>query len=313
MVNRRGLLPIVFAGLFLITVGLVAQERATDQWLSKPVDDSTYQTYVDFFSYDETLPFETKVISSEENEGIVREHLSFESTPGVRVFADYYTSSGASAADEPALIVLHGGSAAGKDAGYVEYLVELFVRAGFRALAIDMQYFGERSTDLLTTFTEEDKHEHLYNRPSVYLSWIVQTTKDVSRSFDFLVREKRVVPERIGLFGISRGAQVAMIAGAVERRLAAVLLLHGGHFDRFETGHLPAACPANYIGRISPRPLLMLNGTRDTDYDMAASIEPLYELAREPKQIFWVVDGDHMAMEEEHRSAMVKWLRQNVK
>jgi dienelactone hydrolase len=313
MANRRRSLLVVLAILLSITAGLVAQERATDQWLSKPVDDSTYQTYVDFFSYDETLQFETKVISSEENEGIVREHLSFESTPGVRVFADYYTPSGASAADGPALIVLHGGSAAGKDAGYVEYLAELVVRAGFRALAIDMQYFGERSTDLLTTFTEEDKHEHLYNRPGAYLSWIVQNTKDVSRSFDFLVREKRVDPGRIGLFGISRGAQVAMIAGAVERRLVAILLLYGGHFDRFETGHLPAACPANYIGRISPRPLLMMNGTRDTDYDMAASTEPLYELAKEPKQIFWVVDGGHMEMEEEHRSAIVKWLRQNVK
>ena len=313
MTDRRPLMLVLFAGLLSMTAGLVAEERATDQWLSKPVDGSAYQSYVDFFSYDETLAFETSVISSKESEGIIREHLSFQSTPGVRVFANYSRPSGDSTADGPALIVLHGGSAAGKDSGYVEYLVELMVRAGFRALAVDMQYFGERSTDLLTTFTEEDKHEHLYNRPGVYLSWIVQNTKDISRSFDFLVREKGVDPARVGLFGISRGAQLAMIAGAVERRLAAVLLLHGGHFDRFETEHLPAACPANYIGRISPRPLLMVNGTQDTDYDKAASIDPLYELAKEPKQIIWVVDGGHMAMEEEHRSAMVKWLRQNVK
>jgi len=313
MVDRCVVLCVLLSALFMVATGLDAQERATDQWLAKPVDGSTYQSYVDFFSYDETLPFETTMISSEENEGIVREHLSFQSTPGVRVFANYYRPGGTSNADGPALVVLHGGSAAGKDAGYVEYLVELLVRAGFSALSIDMQYFGERGTDLLTTFTEEDKHEHLYNRPGVYLSWIVQTTKDVSRSFDLLVRERGIDPGRIGLFGISRGAQVSMIAGAVERRLAAVLLLHGGHFDRLETGHLPAACPANYIGRISPRPLLMLNGTLDTDYDMAASIEPLWELAKEPKEIIWVVDGGHMAMEEEHRSGMLKWLRQNVK
>ena len=183
MTERRALTLMLFAGLFLVTAGLAAQERATDQWLSKPVDGATYQSYVDFFSYDETLPFETSVISSKESEGIVREHLSFQSTPGVRVFANYSRPSGDSSADAPALIVLHGGSAAGKDSGYVEYLVELVVRAGFRALSIDLQYFGERSTDLLTTFTEEDKHEHLYNRPGVYLSWIVQNTKDISRSW----------------------------------------------------------------------------------------------------------------------------------
>jgi dienelactone hydrolase len=310
--NRCGLVSFLFLGLFVFISGVVAQERATDQWLTRPIDDLTYQTHMDFFSYDQSLPFETAVIASAEHEGIYSEHLSFQSTPGVRIFADYYSSGGSSAADGPALIVLHGGSAQGKDAGYVKFLVELVVRAGWSALAIDMQYFGERSTELLTTFTEEDKHEHLYNRPGVYLPWIVQNVKDISRSFDFLVGEKGFKPTRIGLFGISRGAQVSMIAGAVEQRLVAVLLLHGGHFDRLENEHLPAACPANYIGRISPRPLLMVNGTRDSDYDKSASIEPLFTLAREPKQIIWV-DGGHMALEEEHRSAMVQWLRQNVK
>lgn len=57
----------------------------------------------------------------------------------------------------------------------------------------------------------------------------------------------------------------------------------------------------------------MVNGTHDTDDDKAVSVEPLFELAKEPKEIIWVVGGGRMAMEEEHRSAMVKWLRQNVK
>lgn len=311
--NHRGILAmLLLSAMLTVTAGVDAQERATDQWLTRPVDDSTYETFVDFFSYDEGLPFETSLIASTEHEGIYSEHLSFQSTPGVRVFANYYSAGGPPAAEGPALIVLHGGSAQGKDAGYMGYFVELIVRAGWSVLAIDLQYFGERSTELLTTFTEEDKHEHLYNRPSVYLAWIVQNVKDVSRTFDFIVREKGVDPKRIGLFGISRGAQVGTIAGAVERRLVAVLLLHGGHFDRLESEHLPAACPANYIGRISPRPLLMVNGTRDSDYDRSASIAPLFELAREPKRIIWV-EGGHMALEEEDRLAMVQWLRQKVK
>jgi len=306
------LVLLLIGGIFTITAGLVAQDRATDKWLTQPVDDTTYQTYAEFFSYDRGLPFETKVIASDQHDGINREHLSFQSTPGVRVFANYYSPGGRAATEGPALIVLHGGSVQGKDSRYVEDLAELVVRAGWSALAIDLQYFGERSTDLLTTFTEQDKHDHLYNRPGVYLTWIVQNVKDISRSFDFLVGEKGVDASRIGLFGISRGAQVSMIAGAVERRLVAVMLLHGGHFDAAEKEHLPAACPANHIGRISPRPLLMVNGTRDSDYDRTASVEPLFELAGEPKNIIWV-EGGHMSLEEEHRSAMVQWLRQNLK
>ncbi len=312
MDHRRSWVPLLVVGLITATLGVGAEDRATDRWLTRPVNDTTYQTYLDFFSYDPDLPFETESTAAVEREGIATEHLSFQTTPGVRMFADYYGPTGSSTGERPALIVIHGGSAQGKDAAYVEDLVQFVVRAGWSALAIDLQYYGERSTDLLTTFTEQEKHDRLYNRPAMYLAWIVQSVKDVSRSFDFLVREKGIEPERIGLFGISRGAQVGAIAGAVEKRLAAVMLVYGGHFDAREKDHLPAACPANHIGHISPRPLLMVNGTRDSDYDSAASVVPLFELAKDPKQIIWV-EGGHMSLEEEHRSAMVQWLRQNLK
>jgi dienelactone hydrolase len=81
---------------------------------------------------------------------------------------------------------------------------------------------------------------------------VTQTVRDVSRGYDFLVNERGVDASRMALVGFSRGAQPAMIAGGVERWLAAVALLHGGHFDFYETGHLAAACPANDIGRIGP-------------------------------------------------------------
>jgi formylglycine-generating enzyme required for sulfatase activity len=81
------------------------------------------------------------------------------------------------------------------------------------------------------------------------------------------------------------------IAGGADRRLAAVIILNGGHFDALEREHLPAACPANYIGRISPRPLLMLHGKYDTDHVPETSVEPLYRLAKSPKQILWSESG----------------------
>ena len=117
-------------------------------------------------------------------------------------------------------------------------------------------------------------------------------------------------PKRIGLIGISRGAIVATIAGGADRRLAEVALLYGGHFDAGERGHLPAACPANYIGRISPRPLLMINGTRDTIMIKEPSVEPLQRLAKEPRTILWSETG-HQALTEEHRSSLLRWLQES--
>jgi uncharacterized protein len=179
-------------------------------------------------------------------------------------------------------------------------------------LSIDMPYFGERQTDLLTTFTEQEKHDKLYNEPSAYLAWVTQIAKDVSRSIDVLVAERGVDTRRVALMGASRGAILASVVGGIERRLAAVVLLFGAHFDALETNHLPAACPANYIGRIAPRPLLMVNATRDSDMIRDVAVEPLFKLAKQPKEIIWT-DGGHMFMTDEHRAAAIQWLRDKTR
>ncbi len=135
----------------------------------------------------------------------------------------------------------------------------------------------------------------------------------MSRGYDLLVEQRGADARRIALVGMSRGAIVAAIAGAADRRLAAVVMLFGGHFDALERGHMPAACPANYIGRISPRPLLMINGTHDTDMIKEISVEPLQRLARPPKSILWADTGHQSSLTEEHRSALLRWLQESLK
>ena len=311
---RRMVLLLVAIGTAMppLAIGETPAAAAADPWLARPVDDQTFQTYLDFFAYDKKLPFDPRVLGTEEKDGVKREHLSFQSSRGVRVFAQLYRPSASSSRQWPTVILLHGGGPAGKDNPGIQLLAPLIARAGSNVLAIDMQNFGERSTDLLTTFTEQEKHDRLYNQPPVYLAWVTQTVKDVSRSFDFLVEQRGADAKRIAVVGISRGAIVAAIAGAVDRRLAAVAMLYGGHFDALERGHLPAACPANYIGRISPRPLLMINGTRDTDMIRDTSVEPIQRLAKQPKLILWAETG-HQLPTEEHRSALLRWLQESLK
>lgn len=70
-----------------------AQQKLADEWLAKPVDDRTFKTFLDFFAYDRQLPFDARVIDTSEQEGIKKEHLSFQSTAGVRVFANLYQST----------------------------------------------------------------------------------------------------------------------------------------------------------------------------------------------------------------------------
>jgi dienelactone hydrolase len=281
-----------------------------DEWLAKPVDDRTFKSFLDLFTYDRKQPLDVRTIGNDEQDGIKREHLSYQSTPGVRVFAHLYHPLGSATGNRPALIMLHGGAAAGK--ANLAPRARNLARAGFTVLALDLQHFGERSTDLLTTFTEQEKHERLYNQQAVYLAWVAQTVKDVSRAVDLLAERLRTETPRVGLLGYSRGGILGVIAAAAERRLAAMVMFYGGHVDALDRAHLPAACPANYIGRVSPRPILMLNGTLDADMVQATSVEPLFRLARAPKDILWS-EGGHMAVSEQNHAQMVQWMREKVK
>src|SRR5206468_6009487 len=152
----------------------------------------------------------------------------------------------------------------------------------------------------------------LFNQPPLYLAWIIQSVKDISRAIDFLVEQRGIDPRRIGIVGMSRGAIVGSIAAGVERRLSPVVLLFGAHYDALDNNHLAAACPANYIGRISPRPLLMINGTQDTDMIRESAVLPLFNVAKMPKKILWA-EGGHGQFTEEHRAAMLQWLRDTLK
>jgi pimeloyl-ACP methyl ester carboxylesterase len=290
---------------------MVAQSQArTDEWMKKPVNSATFETYRTFFAYDKRVPFAAQTIDTTVVDGVFIEQLSFESTPGSRVFADLYEPAAQRGQKIKSIVMLHGGVARGK--ANVRVLADFLAKSGWRVLAIDMPYFGERRTDLLVAFTEAEKHEKLYNQEATYLSWITQVAKDVGRSIDFLVGERASDPDRLALVGYSRGGQVGAIVGAVEKRFDAVALLYAGHFDAKELGHLAAACPANYIGRIAPRPLFLLNGTQDADYTREDQVEPLHRLARNPKKIVWVETG-HVFPPEETRPQLAKWLSEVVR
>ncbi len=305
--------PVVAVLLSLAwSTGLAAQAARGDEWLRKPVDEPTFRTFLSFFSYDRSLPLAVQKLETDEYEGITREHLSFASTPGQRVTARAYRAAAAAGAKSGWIVFIHGGTGPGKDAQGNRFLQGFLARAGWNVIGFDLQYFGERRSDLLTSFSELEKHEKLYNQPSAMLAWIAQTVKDAGRTIDYLIQEQGADPRRIALVGFSRGAQMAYIIGAADKRFAAVAAAFGGHFDANETGHLPAACPANYVGRISPRPFLMMNGSQDEDYNRETSVLPLYQIARNPKQQVWL-DTGHVVPPAEQLPQLTRWLAEHVK
>lgn len=302
--HRVGFGLALAAGLAGLSAAPAGAQWSSDAWLENPVGQEAFDTYLEFFRYDAEFPFDLETRSAEEVEGIRVRHLTFTSTPDETVYADYYEAATATQ-DRPHLILVHGGIRPGK--ATMRPIAEFLVRRGFSVMAIDMPLFGERDTGQLGSFSESDKHDNLYNRESTYLQWVIQLVKDVGRTFDVLVGEFGVDPAGIAYVGFSRGAQAGFIVVAADSRFVASAHLYGGHFDRSETGHLAAACPANYIGRISPRPMWILNGTFDGDYDRERSVEPLLRLAGQPNEIHWVETG-HQYPREQDLEILADWL-----
>jgi dienelactone hydrolase len=281
-----------------------AQQWADDEWLREPVNDATFASFLEFFVYDEDLPFEVEVSSTEEADGVEIQHLSFRGTADLRITADLYRPVGGEQG-LPAIVALHGGVAQGK-ASHRRFAVVL-ARAGWMVLAIDMLHFGDRDTGLFESYMNPEKAAVLYNRPSMYLEWVTQTVKDAGRSYDLLVQERAADPARVVLLGISRGGQLSLIVGGADTRFAGVAAMIAGHFDALETGHGAPACPANYIGQISPRPLLTFNGERDADYEPERSVTPLHRQAGDNHEARWHEQG-HTLPVEETVSLLIDWL-----
>ncbi len=141
---------------------------------------------------------------------------------------------------------------------------------------------------------------------------------DVLLLTDYLSRRPDVDPRRIFLIGGSLGAVVAVVAGGIDARPAAVVLLYGGgnlgpliahtlehpaqrvHVPHWATPVVGRALawwltpltPERFAPAIAPRTLIMVNGAGDSlvprRYVMA-----LYDAAREPKELVWV-EGEHL-------------------
>ena len=126
-------------------------------------------------------------------------------------------------------------------------------------------------------------------------------------SVDYLEREARLDTSRILLLGASLGSVFATLHGALDQRVPEVVLIHGGaslpSMLRAAAGRrtpewmkpalvrlalIPIGTfdPARYVGRISPRRLVIIAAREDRNFPPEAIVS-FYDLARQPKELRW--------------------------
>lgn len=158
---------------------------------------------------------------------------------------------------------------------------------------------------------------------------VLETVPAVSMGVDYLLSRDDVDPERIILVGGSLGAMFVPAAAATDGRVAAAAILFGaGDIERLLRSDLdlpgwlaaPVAWagavltapvePLDYVADVSPRPLLMVNGTGDPRMSVECA-RLLHEKAREPKKIRWI-DAGHVGVRDREfhervREELVDW------
>ncbi len=223
--------------------------------------------------------------------GVAAEAVTYSTQLGMRVPGILYLPDPLPRGRKiPAFIVVngHGGD---KYAWYAYFTGIAYARAGMAVLTYDQAGEGERSASRKSGTRDHDKlkgDEILARR----LAGLMIT--DVMQAVSFLAARPEVDATRIGAGGYSLGSFVLALAGAVESRLRACVLVGGGNLDEPNgywdrskpmcqglpyrslgfLGDRPAAIYALHAAR---GPLLIWNGRVDTVVNMPKTQDVFFD------------------------------------
>lgn len=194
------------------------------------------------------------------------------------------------------LVILMGGYMTGRHAAELIHDTH-----GIAIAAISYPYHGPRKMD---------KYGFLRN-VGLIREAVLDTPPAVLLVLDYLTKQKYVDPAHIELAGVSFGAFLASIPGALDPRFRRVWLIHGSgdpaavfdhlSVDKIRFGPLrwlmtrsfavliqaPYLKPERWVGRISPRQVMVVHARQDPSFP-PASILSLDRALRQPYQIIWL-------------------------
>jgi serine/threonine protein kinase/class 3 adenylate cyclase len=108
----------------------------------------------------------------------------------------------------------------------------------------------------------------------IYRDHVIQWSKDLGRSIDYLETRKEIRSDKISYYGVSWGAEKGALFPAVEERIKVNVLVGGGfNFQR----SLPEVDQINFAPHVK-QPTLMLNGRYDFFFPVETSQRHMFRL-----------------------------------
>ena len=141
----------------------------------------------------------------------------------------------------------------------------------------------------------QDTHERLLERrptlPNLRRDLIIQWSKDLGRSLDYLETRKDVDLTRLAYYGVSLGAIDGVVLLGLENRFRTAVLTAGG----FRFAHYPPEVePVNFAPRVKI-PVLLVSGRYDFGHPYETTQAPLFRLLGSPEK-----DKRHVVFEGGH-------------
>lgn len=220
----------------------------------------------------------------------LRVHLTFSNPSGQRVTGLFLRPKASGV--YPVALLLHG--LGGTKETIVARFGKTLLAQGIATLSLDADRHGERKRVETSAPSGLD-----------FLKVIGSGVVEYRQAFDYVQTRPDVDRRRIGLAGYSMGAMEGAILSGVETRIRAAVLFVGGDLVQPRIATLPESVrpflqtvsPANYVGHISPRPVLLINGEQDTTVPKAAALL-VQAAARRPKEIRWINGGHELPVED---------------
>ncbi len=203
------------------------------------------------------------------------------------------------------VVLLQHGAGGSKDADYLAATGGPWARRGVAIASIDFPLHGQRgdaklSAQLLTALAGQAREAA---SARLLRQLFRQAVVDLGRTVDALGQLPQLDASRLAYAAFSMGAVIGAVFCGVDPRPRAAAFAVGGLGA--STGDV-----APYVGRIAPRPLLMVNTTGDQIFPRA-SVEALFEAASEPKELRWF-EGSHTELPGEALKTMWRFLQPHL-
>jgi pimeloyl-ACP methyl ester carboxylesterase len=241
----------------------------------EPVSDETFRSYIEsLYHYDRTELHAVVEGIDESPEYWRREKITFDAAyPDERVTAYLLVPKGV-AAPYQTIVFFPGGGV--RDERSSESLrdepeISFLIKSG-RSMLYPVYKGTYERADSVTGGLSRKQDTVLFR------DWIVQMSKDMRRSIDYLETREDIDRARLAYVGLSWGSLFGPIMLATENRFKVAVFLKGGICP---CQRLPAADPANFAGRVKI-PVLMISGQHDYIFPYETGQKPFFDLLGTP-------------------------------